>query len=56
MKHIDGLQVANPWLKRRTLHQHAADELFLRNILWTDEACFTREGVFNVHKSPLREG
>jgi hypothetical protein len=34
-------------------HQHAADELFLHNILWTDEACFTREGVFNVHNSHL---
>jgi hypothetical protein len=29
-----------------------ADELFL-HILWTDEACFTREGVFNVHNSHL---
>jgi hypothetical protein len=35
------------WLQ----HQHAADELFLHNILWSDEACFTREGVFNVHNS-----
>jgi hypothetical protein len=35
------------------LHQHAADELFLRNSLWTDEACFTREGVLNVHNSHL---
>jgi hypothetical protein len=35
------------WLR----HQHAADELFLHNILWTDEACFTREGVFNIHNS-----
>jgi hypothetical protein len=26
------------WLR----HQHAADELFWHNILWTDEACFTR--------------
>jgi hypothetical protein len=33
------------WLR----HQHAADEL-----LWTDEACFTREGMFNVHNSHLR--
>jgi hypothetical protein len=37
------------WLQ----HQHAADELFLHNILWTDEACFMREGVFNVHNSHL---
>jgi hypothetical protein len=28
-----------------------ADELFLRNVLWTYEACFTREGVSNVHAS-----
>jgi hypothetical protein len=37
------------WLR----HQHAADELFLHNILRTDEACFSREGVFNVHNSHL---
>jgi hypothetical protein len=37
------------WLR----HQRTADELFLHNILWTDEACFTREGVFNVHNSHL---
>jgi hypothetical protein len=36
------------WLR----HQHAADELFLQ-ILWTDEACFTREGVLNVYNSHL---
>jgi hypothetical protein len=36
------------WLR----HQHAADELFLHSILWTD-ACFTREGVFNVLNSHL---
>jgi hypothetical protein len=35
------------------LHQHAADELFLHNILWTDEACLTREGVFKAHISHL---
>jgi hypothetical protein len=34
-------------------HHHTADELFLRSILWTDEACLTREGVFTVHKSRL---
>jgi hypothetical protein len=37
------------WLR----HQNAADELFLHNVLWTDEAYFTREGVFNVHNSYL---
>jgi hypothetical protein len=37
------------WLQ----HQHAADELFLHSILWTDEACFTHECVFNIHKSHL---
>jgi hypothetical protein len=35
------------WLR----HQHATDELILHDILWTDEACFTREGVFNVLNS-----
>jgi hypothetical protein len=37
------------WLR----HRYAADKFFLHNILWTDEACFTREGVFNVHNSHL---
>jgi hypothetical protein len=32
--------------------QHAADALY-ENILWTDEGCFTREGVFNVQNSHL---
>jgi hypothetical protein len=35
------------------LHQHTADELLLHNIVWTDEACFTRAGVFSVHNSHL---
>jgi hypothetical protein len=35
------------------LHQHAADELFSHNILWTYEASFTREGVFNVNNRHL---
>jgi hypothetical protein len=26
---------------------------FLHNILWTDEACLTHEGAFNVHNSHL---
>jgi hypothetical protein len=26
---------------------------FLHNILWIDEACFTRDGAFNVHNSHL---
>jgi hypothetical protein len=33
-------------------HQHPADEL-VHTILWTDEACFTREGVFSIHSSHL---
>jgi hypothetical protein len=37
------------WLR----HQHAADELFLHNIRWSDEAYFTREGAFNVHSRHL---
>jgi hypothetical protein len=37
------------WLR----NQHAADDLSLHNILWTDEACFTRQGVFKVHNSHL---
>jgi hypothetical protein len=37
------------WLQ----HQHAADELFLHNILWTDKACFTPDSVFNTLNSHL---
>jgi hypothetical protein len=34
------------------LHENITDELFLRCNLWTD-ACFTREGVFNVPNGHL---
>jgi hypothetical protein len=37
------------WLR----HQHTADELFLHTILWTGEACFMHEGMFNIHNSHL---
>jgi hypothetical protein len=37
------------WLQ----HQHAADDFFIHNILWTNKACFMHEGVFIVHKSNL---
>jgi hypothetical protein len=37
------------------LHQHTADELFLHNILWSGEACSTREGVFTYHNSHFWE-
>jgi hypothetical protein len=30
-------------------HQQSSHEFFLHNILRTDEACSTREGVFNLH-------
>lgn len=33
------------------LEKHDADEDFLRYILWTDEAIFTRDGIFNTHNS-----
>jgi hypothetical protein len=29
------------------------DEVFLLDIQWTDEACFTREGVVSVHNRHL---
>jgi hypothetical protein len=29
------------------------DELFLRDILWTDDACFMHARVFNAHNSHL---
>jgi hypothetical protein len=34
-------------------HQQSADELFLHNIRWKGEACFTRQGVFNANNSQL---
>jgi hypothetical protein len=34
-------------------NQHAGDELFLHNILWTDESCFTFERVFSVRNNNL---
>jgi hypothetical protein len=37
------------WLQ----HEHTADELFLHNILWTNNVCCTCEGVFNIHNSHL---
>jgi hypothetical protein len=40
------------WLR----HQHAVDELFWHNILWTDKACFMREGVQRPQQSPLGMG
>jgi hypothetical protein len=36
------------------LPQNTSEELFLHNILWTDEACFAHESVFNVHSSHLQ--
>ncbi|GFR07867.1 DUF4817 domain-containing protein [Trichonephila clavata] len=33
------------------LQQQTTDNGFIAHILWTDEACFTREGVFNHHNS-----
>ena len=35
------------------LQQHEADNAFIAHILWTDEACFTRDGVFNSHNSHM---
>jgi hypothetical protein len=34
-------------------YQHTANEFFLHNILCTDEACFTREGVFSLYSNHL---
>lgn len=33
------------------LEKQEADEDFVRYILWTDEATFTRDGIFNIHNS-----
>jgi hypothetical protein len=35
------------------LQEHEHDLGFLEHILWSDEASFTHEGVFNSHNSPL---
>ncbi|GFQ78161.1 uncharacterized protein TNCT_62331 [Trichonephila clavata] len=35
------------------LQQQNTDNGFISHILWTDEACFTREGVFNHHNSHM---
>jgi hypothetical protein len=35
------------------LREHERDPGFLEHILWSDEAAFTREGVFNSHNSHL---
>jgi hypothetical protein len=32
----------------KRLHKKATDKFVLHNILWRDEACSTREGVFNA--------
>lgn len=34
---------------RWLLRQHAVNPAFIENILWTDEATFTRNGMFNMH-------
>ncbi|GFY63272.1 DUF4817 domain-containing protein [Trichonephila inaurata madagascariensis] len=34
--------------------QQNTDNSFIAPILWTDEACFTRDGVFNHHNSHIR--
>lgn len=52
---VQGLQ-ADDWPRRIAfcewlLHRHEADNAFLARILWTDEACFTRDGIFNCHNS-----
>lgn len=34
---------------REMLNRIRADPDFFDNILWTDESCFTRNGIFNIH-------
>ncbi|GFR05026.1 uncharacterized protein TNCT_476691 [Trichonephila clavata] len=38
------------------LQQHNTYNGFIAHILWTDEACFTRFGVFNLHNSHVVPG
>ncbi|GFR30113.1 uncharacterized protein TNCT_428711 [Trichonephila clavata] len=35
------------------LQQQNTDNGFIAHILWTDEACFTRDGVFNNHNNHM---
>ncbi|GBL73684.1 hypothetical protein AVEN_230680-1 [Araneus ventricosus] len=35
------------------LQQQNTDNGFIAHILWTDESCFTRDGVFNHHNSHM---
>ncbi|GFY61211.1 DUF4817 domain-containing protein [Trichonephila inaurata madagascariensis] len=35
------------------LQQQNTDNGFIAHILWTDEACFTRDGAFNHHNSHM---
>ncbi|KAJ8883064.1 hypothetical protein PR048_014903 [Dryococelus australis] len=35
------------------LQQHDVDQDFISCILWTDEVCFTREGITNSHNHHL---
>ena len=35
------------------LQQTAANQTFLANVLFTDEAILTLSGMFNIHNSPL---
>jgi hypothetical protein len=36
-------------------HRHPEDQLFLRNILFTDEVYFTRGSVLSIHNNQLWE-
>ncbi|GFQ76852.1 DUF4817 domain-containing protein [Trichonephila clavata] len=36
------------------LQQQNTDNDFIAHILWNEEACFTRDGVFNHHSSHMR--
>lgn len=40
---------ATHWLFEWLLQQHEACNTFIAHILWKDETCFTRDGVFNNH-------
>ncbi|GFY68955.1 uncharacterized protein TNIN_204711 [Trichonephila inaurata madagascariensis] len=48
----DGCQKRVAFCEWLLQHQNK-DNGFIALILWTDEACFTRDGVFNHHNSDM---
>lgn len=54
-RQVQGLRPEDYQLRVRfcewLLERHEDDRNFVSSILWTDESCFTRDGVFNMHNN-----